>query len=102
MSVADMKAGDQPVVGLTDTYDAPGTYSLTIPCPRARVSGSVYVEMVDETGVVYHDEYAVSFHVGFHRLLKWLLAVPFTAMALSLLTMKNLAGRETQLPSYLG
>ena len=98
-----MNAGEQPVVGMSDTYDAPGTYTLTIPCPRARVSGSVYIEMVDEAGVVYHDEFAVSFHVGFHRLLKWVLALPFTGMALALLTMKNLggAGREAQLPSYL-
>lgn len=34
VGLSAMNAGAQPVIGLSDTYTQPGTYSLEIPCPR--------------------------------------------------------------------
>lgn len=52
----------------------------------------VHIEMADEAGVRYVDEFSLSFHVTFYRLLKWLIALPFTIMACCLLTVSS-AGR---------
>lgn len=38
-------------------------------------------------GMVYSDEYALSFHMTFHRLLKWFVALPLAAMAAALLAL---------------
>ena len=45
---SDLGGGDAPIVGVTDTYDAPGRYTVTLPVPRARTTGTVRLEMVDE------------------------------------------------------
>lgn len=43
-----MNAGEQPVIGLTDTYTQPGVYTLEIPCPRTRSTATIHIEMTDE------------------------------------------------------
>lgn len=43
-----MNAGEQPVIGLTDTYSQPGVYTLEIPCPRTRSTATIHIEMTDE------------------------------------------------------
>lgn len=43
-----MNAGEQPVIGLTDTYKQPGVYTLEIPCPRTRSTATIHIEMTDE------------------------------------------------------
>jgi hypothetical protein len=45
--------------------------------------------MVDERGMVFVDDFALSFHMHFHRLLKWLAAAPFLACAAAVLAMKR-------------
>lgn len=46
-----MNAGEQPVIGLTDTYTQPGVYTLEIPCPRTRSTATIHIEMTDEASV---------------------------------------------------
>lgn len=36
VGVEEMNMGDQPVIGMVDTYKEPGVYELSIPCPRTR------------------------------------------------------------------
>ena len=43
-----MNAGEQPVIGLTDTYTSPGVYMLEIPCPRTRSTATIHIELTDE------------------------------------------------------
>ncbi len=40
--------------------------------------------MVDASGLVLRDEFALSFHMHFHKLLKWLVAGPLALMVLGL------------------
>lgn len=41
--------------------------------------------MRDETRLLFVDEFSLSFHIHFYRLLKWLIAAPFAAAAAALL-----------------
>ena len=50
---------------------------------------------------MYTDDFSLSFHMHYYRLLKWLVAVPFTAAALAVLSMK-LGGLNDQLPTLAG
>lgn len=62
------------------TFERPGTYSLSLPVPARRATGAVVLDMEDARRVRGQDEFAVSFHMGYHKLLKWLLVLPFLAM----------------------
>ena len=54
------------------------------PChPRAPPPGRV--EMRDESRLLFVDEFSLSFHIHFYRLLKWLIAAPFAMAAAALL-----------------
>ena len=53
-------------------------------CPRTRTTATVHVELWDANGLVSTDEFAVSFHLHFHKLLKWLVALPVVCMAVLL------------------
>lgn len=44
--------------------------------------------MRDKHGLVFADEFALSFHMHFYRLLKWLVALPLAFTAVALLTFK--------------
>ncbi len=43
----------------------------------------MHLEMVDSNQMVFTDSFALSFHFHFHRLLKWLLVLPFVACAIA-------------------
>ena len=59
------------------------SWSAQIPCPRTRSTATVHLEMVDSNQMVFTDSFALSFHFHFHRLLKWLLVLPFVACAIA-------------------
>ena len=79
--MSELRDEAHPVVGKANTYKQPGRYRLSVPCPRTRSLASVRLEMTDEHSMTYSDEFSVSFHIHFHRLLKWMVALPFAAMA---------------------
>jgi hypothetical protein len=62
-----MKAGPQPVIGVADKMDKPGSYILELPVPRTRTTATIHVEMVDSHGMVFVDEFPLSFHMHFHK-----------------------------------
>lgn len=49
--------------------------------------------MVDSSGLLYSDEFALSFHMHFHRLLKWAVALPLGLMLAVLAAVAGPAGR---------
>lgn len=69
---------------------------VEIPCPRTRTTATVRVDLVDSNLVHYHDEFVLSFHVHFHKLLKYLVALPLLGMCAVVLavTAPLLAGGE--------
>ena len=57
--------------------------------------------MRDDHQLLFVDEFALSFHMHFYRLLKWLLAAPFAAAAIALLALPNPEARGLEtLPSF--
>ncbi|KAG2425141.1 hypothetical protein HXX76_013895 [Chlamydomonas incerta] len=93
VGVKEMASGDAPVVGVADSFPGPGRYMVDIPCPRSQASAVVRLEMVDSSGLVYSDEFALSFHMHFHRLLKWAVALPLGLMLAVLAAVAGPAGR---------
>eukprot|EP00798_Chlamydomonas_sp_ICE-L_P007322 gene7322-442_t len=72
VGVQEMNAGSQPVIGVADTIQTAGLFS---------------------------DEFALSFHLHFHKLFKWMVALPLVVMVIMLLAMKR-DGDDPELPSY--
>ncbi|KAL2652047.1 hypothetical protein R1flu_020175 [Riccia fluitans] len=62
------------------THKTPGVYTVTLPCVATRTGGSVLVEMLDSNSLYFHDEFSLTFHMHYYRLLKWLLTLPLLGM----------------------
>ncbi|RZC80586.1 hypothetical protein C5167_043167 [Papaver somniferum] len=61
-------------------YDRPGTYRIKLPTVPVRTTGTVLVEMVDKNGLHFTDEFSLTFHMHYYKLLKWLLVLPMLGM----------------------
>lgn len=82
----EMNAGDQPIIGITQYVNGTGTYTVELPCPRSRSTATVKLSVTDGNGSTYVDEFPLSFHMQFYRLLKWLVVGPLTVMSMVLLS----------------
>lgn len=94
--------GDAPVIGMTDTYAVPGVYTLEVPCPTTRSTGTIHLEMWDEDKVSFVHEFSLSFHMSYAKLLKWLVALPFTitaAVVINVLSSRDLLS-SASLPMF--
>ena len=94
--------GEAPVIGMTDTYALPGVYTLEVPCPTTRSTGTIHLEMWDEDRVAFVHDFSLSFHMNYAKLLKWLVAVPFTVMSLVIVNVLSQRGKlsSTALPMF--
>eukprot|EP00882_Tetradesmus_deserticola_P011585 GHRQ01012257.1.p2 GENE.GHRQ01012257.1~~GHRQ01012257.1.p2 ORF type:complete len:312 (+),score=119.86 GHRQ01012257.1:2070-3005(+) len=81
VGVAEMNAGPQPVIGVSDVLEKPGKAVIEIPCPRTRTTAAVHLDVITKYGLHFEDEFVLSFHMHFHKLLKWLIALPLLTMA---------------------
>ena len=54
-------------MGLTTQYDEPGIHTLAITIPTTRAAARLVLEMRDETGSLFSDCFAVTFHVRIFR-----------------------------------
>lgn len=95
----EMGAGDQPIIGMSQVVNKTGTYTLEVPCPRTRTSATIHVEMRDETGAIFLDDFALSFHIHFYRMLKWLAVGPFAFTAAAVLLVNGKKALRAELPS---
>ncbi|KAK9134122.1 hypothetical protein Scep_013650 [Stephania cephalantha] len=57
-------------------YDRPGKYRIKLPTVPVRTTGTVLVEMVDKNGLYFSDDFSLTFHMHYYKLLKWLLVLP--------------------------
>lgn len=60
--------------------DKPGKQRVKLPTVPVRTTGTVIVEMVDRNGLFFSDEFSLTFHMNYHKLLKWLLVLPMLGM----------------------
>ncbi|KAF7825573.1 protein DEFECTIVE IN EXINE FORMATION 1 [Senna tora] len=61
-------------------YREPGKYRIKLPTVGVRTTGTVLVEMVDKNGLYFSDEFSLTFHMYYYKLLKWLLVLPMLGM----------------------
>jgi hypothetical protein len=94
-----MNAGDKPIIGMKDVINRTGTFTIEIPCPRSRTAATIRIEMRDGQMLTFADEFSLSFHIHFYRLLKWLIIGPFAFTAISLLAAQSAASYFSPLPS---
>ncbi|BAT97334.1 hypothetical protein VIGAN_09074500 [Vigna angularis var. angularis] len=67
-------------IKLNNTYDLPGKYRIKLPTVSVRTTGTVLVEMVDRNGLYFSDDFSLTFHMHYYKLLKWLLVLPMLGM----------------------
>ncbi|GMJ03198.1 DEFECTIVE IN EXINE FORMATION 1 [Hibiscus trionum] len=61
-------------------FELPGKYRIQLPTVGVRTTGTVIVEMVDRNGLYFSDEFSLTFHLYYYKLLKWILVVPMLGM----------------------
>ncbi|KAL9263582.1 DEFECTIVE IN EXINE FORMATION 1-like protein [Drosera capensis] len=61
-------------------FDRPGKYRIKLPTVGVRTTGTVLVEMVDAIGLHFSDEFSLTFHMNYYKLLKWLVVLPMLGM----------------------
>ncbi|XP_062166288.1 protein DEFECTIVE IN EXINE FORMATION 1 [Alnus glutinosa] len=64
----------------TQIFDRPGKYRMKLPTVGVRTTGTVLVEMVDKNGLYFSDDFSLTFHMYYYKLLKWLLVLPMLGM----------------------
>ncbi|CAN1303841.1 Protein DEFECTIVE IN EXINE FORMATION 1 [Linum perenne] len=72
-------SGSQAPYNVT-IYDQPGKYRTKLPTVGVRTTGTVVVEMVDKNGLYFSDDFSLTFHMYYYRLLKWLIVLPMLGM----------------------
>lgn len=61
-------------------FDRPGKHRIKLPTVGVRTTGTVLVEMVDKNGLYFSDDFSLTFHMYYYKLLKWLLVLPMLGM----------------------
>ncbi|KAK1321267.1 hypothetical protein QJS10_CPA03g01827 [Acorus calamus] len=81
-----------------EIVDKPGRHRVKLPTVPVRTTGTVLVEMVDKNGVYFSDEFSLTFHMHYYKLLKWLLVLPMLGMFGMLVILRPQEGAP--LPSF--
>ncbi|CAH9081889.1 unnamed protein product [Cuscuta epithymum] len=61
-------------------FGSPGKQRIKLPTVGVRTAGTVVVEMVDKNGLYFWDDFSITFHMHYYKLLKWLLGLPMLGM----------------------
>ncbi|CAD6207427.1 unnamed protein product [Miscanthus lutarioriparius] len=89
--------GDRRIVA-SGVYHQPGRQRMMLPTVPVRTTGTVVVEMVDKKGLYFSDEFSLTFHMHYYKLLKWLLLLPMLGMFGVLVILRPQEGAP--LPSF--
>ncbi|KAG8376991.1 hypothetical protein BUALT_Bualt09G0121800 [Buddleja alternifolia] len=79
-------------------FDRAGIHRIKLPTVGVRTAGTVLVEMVDKNGLHFSDEFSLTFHLYYYKLLKWLLVLPMLGMFSILVILRPQEGMP--LPSF--
>ncbi|XP_009787556.1 protein DEFECTIVE IN EXINE FORMATION 1-like isoform X2 [Nicotiana sylvestris] len=61
-------------------FNRPGKHRIMLPTVSVRTAGTVLLEMVDKNGLYFSDDFSLTFHMYYYKLLKWLLVLPMLGM----------------------
>ncbi|MQM19813.1 hypothetical protein Taro_052827 [Colocasia esculenta] len=76
----------------------PGKQRVKLPTVPVRTTGTVLVDMVDKNGLHFSDEFSLTFHMHYYKLLKWLLLLPMLGMFGMLVILRP--QEDAPLPSF--
>ncbi|CAA0810659.1 Protein DEFECTIVE IN EXINE FORMATION 1 [Striga hermonthica] len=79
-------------------FDRPGKHRIKLPTVGVRTTGSVLVEMIDKNGIYFYDDFSLTFHMYYYKLLKWLVVLPMLGMFGILVILRPQEGMP--LPSF--
>ncbi|KAM7260320.1 hypothetical protein ACFE04_016061 [Oxalis oulophora] len=79
-------------------FDAPGKHLIRLPTVGVRTTGTVLVEMVDKNRLYFSDEFSLTFHMHYYKLLKWFLVLPMLGMFFVLVILRP--QEAVPLPSF--
>lgn len=82
----------------TQIFDRPGKHRMKLPTVGVRTTGTVLVEMVDKNGLYFSDDFSLTFHMYYYKLLKWLLILPMLGMFAVLVVLRP--QEAVPLPSF--
>ncbi|KAL5217736.1 hypothetical protein ABZP36_018420 [Zizania latifolia] len=89
--------GERRIV-VSAIYNEPGKQRMKLPTVPVRTTGTVLVEMVDKNGFYFSDEFSLTFHMHYYKLLKWLVLLPMLGMFSFLVILRPQEGAP--LPSF--
>ncbi|KAK3148888.1 hypothetical protein QOZ80_3AG0210060 [Eleusine coracana subsp. coracana] len=89
--------GDRRIV-VSEIYHQPGKQRMKLPTVSVRTTGTVLLEMVDKNGLYFSDEFSLTFHMHYYKLLKWLVVLPMLGMFGVLVILRPQEGAP--LPSF--
>jgi hypothetical protein len=89
--------GERRIV-VSSVYHQPGKQRMMLPTVPVRTTGTVLVEMVDKNGLYFSDEFSLTFHMHYYKLLKWLVLLPMIGMFGVLVILRPQEGAP--LPSF--
>ncbi|KAJ1292903.1 hypothetical protein BS78_01G026200 [Paspalum vaginatum] len=89
--------GERRIV-VSNVYHKPGKQRMMLPTVPVRTTGTVVVEMVDKNGLYFSDEFSLTFHMHYYKLLKWLVLLPMLGMFGILVILRPQEGAP--LPSF--
>uniref|UniRef100_A0ACD5WDP8 Uncharacterized protein n=1 Tax=Avena sativa TaxID=4498 RepID=A0ACD5WDP8_AVESA len=89
--------GNRSIV-VSNVYNEPGHKRMQLPTVPVRTTGTVLVEMVDKHGLHFSDEYSLTFHMHYYKMLKWLVVLPMLGMFGVLVILRPQEGAP--LPSF--
>ncbi|KAL5210090.1 hypothetical protein ABZP36_005713 [Zizania latifolia] len=89
--------GERRIV-VSTIYNEPGKQRMKLPTVPVRTTGTVFVEMVDKNGFYFSDEFSLTFHMHYYKLLKWLVLLPMLGMFSVLVILRPQEGAP--LPSF--
>ncbi|KAJ3682677.1 hypothetical protein LUZ60_012904 [Juncus effusus] len=89
--------GERKIV-VNEVHDKPGKKKVKLPTVPVRTTGTVLVEMVDKNGLYFSDEFSLTFHMYYYKLLKWMVVLPMLGMFGMLVILRPHEGAP--LPSF--
>ncbi|CAK9179759.1 unnamed protein product [Ilex paraguariensis] len=79
-------------------FESAGKHRIKLPTVGVRTTGTVLVEMVDKNGLYFSDDFSLTFHMHYYKLLKWLIVLPMLGMFGVLVILRPQEARP--LPSF--
>lgn len=81
-----------------EVYDRPGKYRFKLLTVTVMIAGTILVEMVDKNRLYFSDDFLLTVHMHYYKLLMWLIVLSMLGMFGVLVILRP--QEATPLPSF--